>query len=88
MGKDIKEQSTEETKEESQDRQSHIDCLLVCNNYRCCDHPIYMGNHRLLPAYSAGFAGLGIVTIAMSIGGMRIKEEIARRNDSQKRTVD
>jgi hypothetical protein len=88
MGKDIKEQSTEELKRKVKTGKV---TLIVCWSAIIISIVITLFYGKSLPsiaAFSAGFAGLGIVTIAMLIGGKKIKEEMARRNDSQNRTVD
>lgn len=86
MGEDIKEQSTEELKRKVKTGKV---ILIVCWSAIaiCIVITIFYGKSPSISACSAGFAGLGIVTIAMLIGGKKIKEEMARRNDSQNRTV-
>jgi hypothetical protein len=80
MGKDIKEQSTEELKRKVKTGKV---ILIVCWSAIIISIVItlFYGKSSSITACSAGFAGLGIVTIAMLIGGKKIKEEIARRND-------
>ena len=80
MGKDIKEQSTEELKRKV--RTGKV-ILIVCWSAVIISIVItlFYGKSPSISASLAGFAGLGIVTIAMLIGGKKIKEEIARRND-------
>ena len=87
MGKDIREQSTEELKMKVKTGKvilivgwsAVIISIVITLSY---------GKSPSISASLAGFGGLGIVTIAMLIGGKKIKEEIARRNDSHSRTVD
>jgi hypothetical protein len=87
MGKDIKEQSTEELKKKIKTGKV---ILIVCWFALIISIVVtlFYGKSPSVSAYSAGFAGLGIVTIAMLIGGKNIKEEMARRSHSQNRTVD
>lgn len=87
MGKDIKEQSTEELKKKVKTGKV---MLIVCWSAIIISIVItlFYGKSPSVSAYSAGFACLGIVTIAMLIGGKKIKEEMARRSHSQNRTVD
>jgi len=87
MGKDIKEQNTEELQKKAKIGRV---MLIVCWSAIIISIVITLlyGKSPSIAAYSAGFAGLGIVTIAMLIGGKKTKEEMARRNDSQDRTVD
>ncbi len=80
MGKDITEQSTEELK-----RKVKIGkvILIVCWSAVIVSIVITLiyGKSPFIPASSAGFLGLGVATIAMWIGGKKIKEELARRNN-------
>lgn len=80
MGKNIKEQSTEELK-----RKIKIGkiILIVCWSAVIVSIVITLsfGKSPLLLSSSAGFLGLGVATLAMQIGRKKIKEEIARRND-------
>ena len=87
MGKDVKEQSTEELKKKVKTGKV---ILTVCWSAIIISVVVtlFYGKSPSVFAYSAGLAGLGIVTIAMVIGGKKIKEEMARRSHSQNRTVD
>ena len=80
MGKDIKEQSTEELK-----RKLKIGkiILIICWSAVIVTNAValYYGKSQVPLASSAGILGLGVATIAMLIGRKRIKEELARRND-------
>ena len=80
MGKDIKEQSTEKLK-----RKLKIGkvILIVCWSAVVVSIVItlFYGKSPLVFASSAGFIGLGVATIGMLIGGKKIKEELARRNN-------
>jgi hypothetical protein len=80
MGKDIKEQSTEDLK-----RKAKIGkvILIVCWSAVLITIAIalFYGKTQVLIASSPGILGLGVVTIAMLIGGKRIREELARRTD-------
>ena len=80
IGKDIKEQSTEELK-----RKVRIGKIILITCWSAVTVTIavalYYGKSQVPLASSVGFLGLGVATIAMLIGGKRIKEEIARRSD-------
>ncbi len=80
MGKDIRAQSTEELKRKVKTGKV---VLTVCWSAAIISILItrFYGKSPSISASAAGFAGLGIVTIAMLIGGKKIKEEIARRKD-------
>jgi hypothetical protein len=87
MGKDIKEQSTEELKRKAKTGKV---ILIVCWSFLIISIAItlFYGKSPSVSAYSAGFAGLGVVTIAMLIGGKKIKDEVARRSHSRNRAID
>ena len=87
MGKDINEQSTDELKRKVKTGKV---ILIVCWSAIIISVVVtlFYGKSPSVSAYSAGFAGLGVVTVAMLIGGKKIREEMARRSHSQNRTVD
>ncbi len=80
MAKNIKEQSTKELK-----RKIKIGriILIVCWSAAIVSIVItlFYGKSQVPLASSAGILGLGVATIAMLIGGKKIREELARRND-------
>ncbi len=79
IGKDIKEQSTEELK-----RKVKIGKIILITCWSAVivsAVALYYANSQVPLASSAGFLGLGVATIAMLIGGKKIREELARRND-------
>ena len=80
MGKNIKDQSTEELK-----RKVKLGKIILITCWSAVivtmAVALYYGKTQVPLASSAGFLGLGVATIAMLIGGKKMKEEIARRND-------
>jgi len=80
MGKNIKEQSSESLKRKLKIGKT---ILIVCWSAVIVSIVItlFYGKSPFIPASSAGFIGLGVATIAMLIGGKKIKEELALRND-------
>ena len=87
MGKDINEQSTDELKRKVKTGKV---ILIVCWSAIIISVVVtlFYGKSPSVSACSAGFAGLGVVTVAMLIGGKKIREEMPRRSHSQNRTVD
>ena len=75
----IEEQSTEKLKRKA--RTGKI-ILIVCWSAVVIAIAItlFYGQSQVLPASLAGILGLAAVTIAMLIGGKKIKEELARRD--------
>ena len=80
MGKDIKEQSTEELK-----RKVKIGkvILIVCWSavIAAVVITLFYGKSLIIPGFIAGSLGLFCATIAMWAGGKKINEEIARREN-------
>ena len=80
MGTDIKEQSTAELKKKLKIGRV---VLIVCWSAVLVAVAITFlkGASSAITGTSAGFTGLGVVTIAMLMGGKKIKEELSRRGD-------
>jgi hypothetical protein len=80
MGNNMKAQSSEQLK-----RNVKIGkiILIVCWSAVVITYAValYYGKTQVPFATSVGVFGLGVATIAMLIGGKRIKEELTRRSD-------
>lgn len=81
MGKDIKEQSTQELK-----RKVRIGKVILIKCWSAVVITVVIAlsheKSQIPLAASAGFLGLGVATFSMLIGGKKIKETIARISKS------